>query len=422
MGSRQQTVNMSSCDLRDGDTKPRVSYEPHQFTVEINVKEYSPEDLMIKTEEDVLIILAKQESKSTKGKSFVTQQFEQRFTLPTGVDPHQIKSSLSNTGVLKVTAPRNSTASNHTNKKAVDVMDKRIQKQNDSSEPILTYDDEKFQIKLNVKDYKPDTLDVKVEGNYLVISAKEEIKESGGIRTKSFEQKFSIPPGYKLEKIKSALSAEGELTISAPKDNKSSVPMPVIENNMQRLTMTPRNIHDNMKNENTKGSPMQKSTVLGKPISNGIMKERSHTGLERSDSACDDNSLFSPAIMEENSSKIEYDGDTYKILVNVQDYDPEELEVKTTGTTVSVKAKHDETLSDGRTYSTKSFDQSFTLPKGVNPDDVSSGLSKDGILTISAPLPTSAKNNEKRIPINSKLPECHNSIPIYKFVFQKFAF
>merc|ERR1712106_1187880 len=252
MGSRQQTVNMSSCDLRDGDTKPRVSYEPHQFTVEINVKEYNPEDLMIKTEEDVLIILAKQESKSTKGKSFVTQQFEQRFTLPTGVDPHQIKSSLSNTGILKVTAPRNSTVSNHTNKKAVDVMNKKNQKQNDSSEPILTYDDEKFQIKMNVKDYKPDTLDVKVEGNYLVISAKEEIKESGGIRTKSFEQKFSIPPGYKLEKIKSSLSAEGELTISAPKDNKSSVPMPVLENNMQRLMITPRDIHNNMKNNTTK--------------------------------------------------------------------------------------------------------------------------------------------------------------------------
>merc|ERR1712106_959081 len=140
MGSRQQTVNMSSCDLRDGDTKPRVSYEPHQFTVEINVKEYNPEDLMIKTEEDVLIIQAKQESKSTKGKSFVSQQFEQRFTLPPGVDPSEIKSSLSNvslhyfshkkyiilylkTGVLKVTAPRNSSAGSHTNKNASDVMD-----------------------------------------------------------------------------------------------------------------------------------------------------------------------------------------------------------------------------------------------------------------------------------------------------------
>ena len=55
---------------------------------------------MIKTEEDVLIIQAKQESKSSGGKSFVTQQFEQRFTLPTGVDPHEIKSSLSHVCII----------------------------------------------------------------------------------------------------------------------------------------------------------------------------------------------------------------------------------------------------------------------------------------------------------------------------------
>merc|ERR1711892_1005854 len=157
MGSRQQTVNMSSCELQDSDTKPKVSYEPHQFTVEINVKDYNPEDLMIKTEENVLIIQAKQESKSSKGKSFVSKQFEQSFDLPPGVDPHQIKSSLSNTGVLKVTAPRNSFAGSHTKQNTVDVMDK---KKNDSDEPILTYDDEKFQIKMNVKEYKPDSLDV----------------------------------------------------------------------------------------------------------------------------------------------------------------------------------------------------------------------------------------------------------------------
>ena len=41
--SWQQTGNMSSCQLREGDTKSRVSYEPHMFTVEINVAEYKPE-------------------------------------------------------------------------------------------------------------------------------------------------------------------------------------------------------------------------------------------------------------------------------------------------------------------------------------------------------------------------------------------
>jgi len=200
------------------------------------------------------------------------------------------------------------------------------------------------------------------------------------------------------------LSANGGLIITAPKENKSSVSRPVIENKMQKIMITPRDIHNNMKNETTKvlisrNSPSQKETLLEKPISNNIMKDRSLTSLERSDGVYDDSSLFAPATMEESISKIEYVDDTYKILVNVQDYDPEELEVKTTGTTVFVKAKHEEKLSDGRSFSTKSFDQSFTLPKGLNPDDISSGLSKDGILTISAPLPSSVKKTERRIPI-----------------------
>ena len=53
------------------------------------------QELSIKTEGDVLIVLAKHETKAEGGQSFVSKQFEQRFSLPSGVKPEKITSSLS---------------------------------------------------------------------------------------------------------------------------------------------------------------------------------------------------------------------------------------------------------------------------------------------------------------------------------------
>lgn len=60
----------------------------------------------MKTEGNVLVILAKHETQTESGGSFVSKQFEQRFSLPSGVKPEAVVSSLSKDGILKVTAPR----------------------------------------------------------------------------------------------------------------------------------------------------------------------------------------------------------------------------------------------------------------------------------------------------------------------------
>merc|ERR1712222_10669 len=97
------TSPMSSSDL---SSRAKLNYDSDKFTVEFNVAEYSPEDLHIKTEGDVLIVSAKQESKTSTGKSFVSKQFEQRFSLPSGVNPEKISSKLGVDGILRISAPR----------------------------------------------------------------------------------------------------------------------------------------------------------------------------------------------------------------------------------------------------------------------------------------------------------------------------
>jgi len=105
-------------------------------------------------------------------------------------------------------------------------------------------------------------------------------------------------------------------------------------------------------------------------------------------------------------SKVVVEDDTYKINVNVQDYKPEELIIKTVGNCVHFEAKHEESAADGHSYVSRNVSQSFTLPRGVDPETVTSSLSKQGVLTISAPLPPQLRQlqtgNERLVPIKHR--------------------
>jgi len=450
--------------------KAKVTYDQNKFEVDLNVSEYLPEELSIKTEGDVLIVLAKHETKAEGGHSYVSKQFEQRFSLPSGVKPDKISSKLSKEGVLTVTAPRENLSITSGVKKGA-ITSSGTGSVNSQSEetradglphPRVSYDDDKFQISLDAKDYKPEDLDVRVEGNTIIITAKQEIQEVGGVRTRVFEQKFSLPSGVKAELVKSSLTREGMLVITAPRGNPAAAQSYTesVENKMNKV-MDPSNwdrevnrkkdsLFDDGKDLRKKDSFFDDNKEIRKKDSffddsrmTRDFDERRKDFFDdfnkdsifdkRRDSAFDDmrrdSNSFGSALngtrhgggifdnglstfsrerstsnlndQENGASRVVYEDDMYKILVNVDKYQPEELMIKTVDNAVVVEAKHEEKTSDGRSYSTQSFNQSFTLPRGVNPESVTSALSKSGILTISAPLPKALKSNdrERMIPI-----------------------
>ena len=116
------------------------------------------QELSIKTEGDVLIVLAKHETKTASGQSFVSKQFEQRFSLPSGVKIEKIASSLSKDGVLTVSAPRENLA---ISSGAIDNKTGQVFSQSEEAkrseglpQPKVSYDDDKFQISLDVTSYR----------------------------------------------------------------------------------------------------------------------------------------------------------------------------------------------------------------------------------------------------------------------------
>jgi len=91
-----------------------------------------------------------------------------------------------------------------------------------------------------------------------------------------------------------------------------------------------------------------------------------------------------------NSPLIQDDGDgkTLKLRFDVSQYVPEEIVLKTVDNKLLVHAKHEEKSDTKSVY--REYNREFLLPTGVNPELIRSSLSKDGVLTVEAPLPQPA--------------------------------
>merc|ERR1719278_1437388 len=71
----------------------------------------------------------------------------------------------------------------------------------------------------------------------------------------------------------------------------------------------------------------------------------------------------------------------FELVVNIQGFEPEQVQIFSSNQTVLVKAKsltHDGQVSNA-------FEQKFSLPDDVDTEKLTSGMSKDGILMIRVP-------------------------------------
>ena len=169
---------------------------------------------------------------------------------------------------------------------------------------------------------------MKVEGQEVIVTASQDVED----RTRVLRQRFSLPRGVRPEQVTSSLTADGVLIITATRDQ-------------------------------------------GEEEDQGERKERKERETEPEQ-------LQPPAGARETSGGGRWrefcEGNQYKILVNMGGINPEELAIKTVADSVVVEVRQE----DGRTL----FSQDFHLPSSVSPESVTSTLSGEGILTISAPL------------------------------------
>ncbi|XP_046399252.1 protein lethal(2)essential for life-like [Ischnura elegans] len=106
------------------------------------------------------------------------------------------------------------------------------------------------------------------------------------------------------------------------------------------------------------------------------------------------------AAQNSGTSSVRLDKDGFNAVIDVQQFAPEEIFVKTVGDQVVVEAKHEE-KRDEHGFVSRHFVRRYDLPKGILPENVTSTLSSDGILTISAPKAQSAQEGVRVVPITA---------------------
>ncbi|XP_041425223.1 alpha-crystallin B chain isoform X2 [Xenopus laevis] len=76
-----------------------------KFSVNLDVKHFSPEELKVKIVGDFIEIHGVHEERQDEH-GFVSRDFQRRYKIPSDVDPQSITSTLSPDGVLTVSGPR----------------------------------------------------------------------------------------------------------------------------------------------------------------------------------------------------------------------------------------------------------------------------------------------------------------------------
>lgn len=99
----------------------------------------------------------------------------------------------------------------------------------------------------------------------------------------------------------------------------------------------------------------------------------------------------------DSSSTIKAEKNKFQINLDVQHFAPEEITVKTCDGFVVVEGKHEE-KRDEHGWVSRQFRRRYELPTGCSAESVQSRLSSDGVLTVTAPLPTQAPD-ERVVPI-----------------------
>lgn len=78
---------------------------------------------------------------------------------------------------------------------------------------------------------------------------------------------------------------------------------------------------------------------------------------------------------------------SYAINLNVDGFQPKDLNISLQDGVLTVSGKHEETSEDGHRFSSREFTRSYRLPEGVQQEQLKSCLAADGrTLKIEAPM------------------------------------
>lgn len=95
-------------DLRnifDVDTTAKTSIDRNAFQVRLDVKDFIPNEISVKTIDNAVVVEAKHEERKDSS-GYISRQFKRRYTIPREFNIHEIDTQLSSDGMLTINVPR----------------------------------------------------------------------------------------------------------------------------------------------------------------------------------------------------------------------------------------------------------------------------------------------------------------------------
>lgn len=115
---------------------------------------------------------------------------------------------------------------------------------------------------------------------------------------------------------------------------------------------------------------------------------------------------------QDSGSTINTDKEKFQVILDVQQFSPNEITVKTSNNSIIVEGKHEE-KQDEHGYISRHFVRRYILPSDHDINDVISSLSSDGILTVTAPKKSQKPvSTERMVPITQTGPAKSTVSPV----------
>ena len=104
------------------------------------------------------------------------------------------------------------------------------------------------------------------------------------------------------------------------------------------------------------------------------------------------------ALKDAQTIKVQDDDKVFEVSLDTRNYRPDEIKVNVVDKVLSIEAKHEEKSEDGSRFTSRQFFRKYILPAECPADQVTSNLSTDGVLLVSAPK-LAIKDTERAVPI-----------------------
>ncbi|CAF1007173.1 unnamed protein product [Adineta steineri] len=272
----------------------------------------------------------------------------------------------------------------------------------------------KYKIQFDIGEFRPEELNIKVEGRMLVVKGDRQVKVGNATESKQFNRELTLPEFVDAKSLHSYLTDEGQLTMEAPvlldRVYNNAAPSALTSNSNRLVDTTFTGARQPPSTNFGYGNNNQTNSYSSTSSSSSFRQEgsglRDTNNFHRSSPLRDQyssttssastlvggsNNNQAPTTFSTSNSRPDYfssdrkdDAKNVTYTFDLNQFAPEDIAIQVNDTMLKVTALKQE--RDGRGSTHREFRREIGLPDGAEPKNLTNTLSGEGILTIQIPV------------------------------------